>query len=543
MYGWNLQEINAGRLTTGPKMSIPMSNLCVSVFNGQQHVAYFDSAGALWDSWYDPAPGSWKLQKINNGGCTTAPLGLASSTPSVWVVWDQQHFTYRDASGNIWDPFYDGPSGSWRLQQINAGGCTKGPPATSDPFGCTYLNGQQHVGYFAGGDFWDPFYNPDSNSWDLQRINNGGCTKGPAALAVSYDRGPFVWTVFDQQHFTYPDAEGAIWDAFYEHGNNSWNLQQINLGGCTTGPRTVGFPFVSVYWNGQQHVLYRGADGSIWDSWYDNGNNEWKLQKVNLGGCTNGPAAVSDPSVGVYGAATVLFGTETILPGQFHVAYRDASSDIWDSWYDGPPGPGTWKLQKINTGGCTTGPAALQTPFIWTWGQQQHFTYPDSSGAIWDSWWDGYVPPLTVDVKQNTIVLNYNLQLGGPDSGSITGWANLTLDPDGSYNYSGSIHNSNLGDYNCGILFVTGCKDVQTLFTFEYDHSVPGSLGDPFGSHTVTWDNTGNNATIKNLWNDLVQGFLYWYSAKANFDLNSTWNEVKTEIGYASDVVTVVGSL
>jgi hypothetical protein len=149
MTGWNLRQINAGGLTTGPTMSIPNSSLCVSVYKGQQHVAYFDGAGVLWDSWFDT--NTWKLQKINDGGCTTAPAGLVTGTPSAWVVWGQQHFTYRDPDGNIWDPFFDG--NTWHVQKINSGGCTKGPAATSDPFGCIYLNGQQHVGYFAGGDF------------------------------------------------------------------------------------------------------------------------------------------------------------------------------------------------------------------------------------------------------------------------------------------------------------------------------------------------------------------------------------------------------
>jgi hypothetical protein len=81
MSGWNLQKINADGMTPGPTMSVPMSNLCVSVYNGQQHVAYFDSAGVLWDSWYDPGPSSWKLQKINSGGCTTAPAGQSRRNP------------------------------------------------------------------------------------------------------------------------------------------------------------------------------------------------------------------------------------------------------------------------------------------------------------------------------------------------------------------------------------------------------------------------------------------------------------------------------
>jgi hypothetical protein len=118
--------------------------------------------------------------------------------------------------------------------------------------------------------------------------------------------------------------------------------------------------------------------------------------------------------------------------GQQHIGYMDNAADIWDSWYN--PSNNSWNLQKINNGGMTTGPGAAHGTCIWVWNAQQHFTYVDASGRIWDSWYDGYVPPVTVTVSQNAIVINYNIDLGGPDTGSITSWANLTLGPDGSYN-------------------------------------------------------------------------------------------------------------
>ena len=49
-----------------------------------------------------------------------------------------------------------------------------------------------------------------------------------------------------------------------------WNLQQINLGGLTAGPAAVGKPASFIY-NNQSHVLYRDGAGKIWDSWYDGG--------------------------------------------------------------------------------------------------------------------------------------------------------------------------------------------------------------------------------------------------------------------------------
>ena len=37
----------------------------------------------------------------------------------VSVYNDQMHFTYRDVSGNLQDCWYNGPAGTWNLQQIN----------------------------------------------------------------------------------------------------------------------------------------------------------------------------------------------------------------------------------------------------------------------------------------------------------------------------------------------------------------------------------------------------------------------------------------
>lgn len=70
---------------------------------------------------------------------------------------------------------------------------------------------------------------------------------------------------------------------------------------------------------------------------------------------------------------------------------RDASGTIWDAWYNGSG----WNLQQINLGGRTTGPAAVGRIFVWVWPleassnqvTQQHYTYRDATGAIWDAFW------------------------------------------------------------------------------------------------------------------------------------------------------------
>jgi hypothetical protein len=72
----------------------------------------------------------------------------------------------------------------------------------------------------------------------------------------------------DQQHFVYLAANGAIWDAFYcpKCSGNPWKLQKINLGGMTKGPAATSRPFVNEYFfHNQQHLAYTTKGGDVWD--------------------------------------------------------------------------------------------------------------------------------------------------------------------------------------------------------------------------------------------------------------------------------------
>jgi hypothetical protein len=218
--------------------------------------------------------------------------------------------------------------------------------------------------------------------WNLQKINAGGVTYGPAA-----DADPAASVFSRQQHFGYRAGAGTIWDSWFDAPTDRWHLQQINAdGGRTDGPMAFSGPFVWTIKN-QQHFTYRDGKGVIWDSWYD---GHWNLQQINYGGVTGGPLAVSDPFVSVFGS-------------EQHFAYRDREGVIWDSWYDGH-----WNLKNINAGGVTTGPAAVGGPFIWVDSRQQHFTYRDQEGTIWDSWFNGNPPPPTSGSSSPTALLRIN---------------------------------------------------------------------------------------------------------------------------------------
>jgi hypothetical protein len=145
-----------------------------------------------------------------------------------------------------------------------------------------------------------------SLSWDGTNTNSGVIwASRPNPNLQDLVGGPFVDTFagLNQQHFAYRDKDGAIWDSWYNDDNQSWNLQKINLcaapcnaeNGLTTGPQAVTGPFVNTFVGlAQQHFAYRDKDGVIWDSWYNNHNQSWNLQQINTSYCMYSPADHQD---------------------------------------------------------------------------------------------------------------------------------------------------------------------------------------------------------------------------------------------------------
>ena len=504
---WNLQKINDGGVSSGPgAVGDTGHESFVCAYGGQQHFAYLDANGNIQDAWYD-ATGGWHLQQINNAnghGPTVAGEYVASPAATAPAVGDlfvcvyggQQHFTYRDASGNIQDVFFDGSN--WHSQQINnanghgptvAGEYVASPaataPAVGDLFVCVY-GGQQHFAYLdASGNIQDAWF--DGSNWHLQQINNAngrGPTVAGEYVASSAATAPAVGDLFvcvygGQQHFAYRDASGNIQDVFFDGSN--WHSQQINnanghgptvageyvASSAATAP-AVGDLFVCVY-GGQQHFAYRDASGNIQDVFFDGSN--WHSQQINNAN-GHGPTVAGEyvaSSAATAPAVGDLF--VCVYGGQQHFAYRDASGNIQDAFFDGSK----WNLQQINNangrgpavaGEYVASPAAPAAGegnlFVCVYddGQHptgQHFAYRGAgsgSGDVWDCWWSAPTPS-DLTVTPTSIIYKHSLDLGA-DIGNIAGPISLTITSDGSYNFSGQLNNSGKAPYTVNVVSIHG---------------------------------------------------------------------------------------
>jgi hypothetical protein len=266
---WNYQRINAG---PDGKTSAPLAAqaqtgghpLCIWVdpSGTQQHFTYRATNGFIYDAFWNSNDNTWNMQQINGPGSKTSQSPAAVSSPYACTFHNQQHIAYKDKDGAIWDSWYDGST--WALQKINTPGDTSQPGQTRGPAGypgnnqpfvwIDPKNVQQHFTYL-GEDkvIYDAYWDSNANKWNLQILNG---SDGIIPKAPTSTNAPFVSIYNDQQHVVYIDsADGAVWDIFYD-GSGHWNLQKINspanqAPGLTQTPasKTNGKLFVLTYTN------------------------------------------------------------------------------------------------------------------------------------------------------------------------------------------------------------------------------------------------------------------------------------------------------
>lgn len=279
-------------------------------FANQQHLTYVDDKTNVVDWFYDG--NAWHSQQINNGANTQAPGAYSKPfgcvfTPPTYPYLPpaqasgQQHVTYLASDRSIWDAWFDGVTGHpWTMQKLNLNGRTSGPAAASAPFVWVVpldvwspYQQQQHFTYVADdGSIWDAWYNVPSDSWSAQKLNI--------------------------------DAAGAPF-----HTTNAPPASLNPPSACVAGNYADGEAIL------EQHVAYCDADGTIWDLWYD-GAPQWHSRAVNVVEEAGGPPAVGNVCLFYYAAVD----NDGTVYGQLHFAWQAAGGEIWDAWYTLNPIPG-----------------------------------------------------------------------------------------------------------------------------------------------------------------------------------------------------------
>ncbi|HXG11800.1 MAG TPA: hypothetical protein VNK04_18740 [Gemmataceae bacterium] len=229
-------------------------------------------------------------------------------------------------------------------------------------------NNTQHVFYRNNDgsiiELWSKYGDPKGwNAKDLTAEAKAPKAAGsPAAYFLDKD---------NTQHVVYRGADGNIYELFYmEQRDRTGSWQVNNLTQLTGAPRAAGNPagYVNERDN-SQHVLYRSSDGDVIELFNARKGDNKGWQHQNLTGNLKAPKAEGDPD-----------GYFLRFNNSQHVVYRDKEGNIHELFL----GEGQQQWQHVNLMGQTKAPKADGDPcgYVATNDNTQHVVYRSSEGDI-----------------------------------------------------------------------------------------------------------------------------------------------------------------
>lgn len=137
-------------------------------------------------------------------------------------------------------------------------------------------------------------------------------------------------------------------------------------------------------------------------------------------------------------------------------------------------------------------------------------------------------------LMQRPIVINRNVTFSG--GVPVGGRTSLTLNPDGTFHWSGHMHDSGGTSYGfsgvCVVRFSSG-----TAFLFETRGRTHGTF--EAGSRDHDWDKSGYKPALPSAWR-ASSSYRWACTNKTTLNLDGTADSVMKAVGYAAQVIAIV---
>jgi hypothetical protein len=138
--------------------------------------------------------------------------------------------------------------------------------------------------------------------------------------------------------------------------------------------------------------------------------------------------------------------------------------------------------------------------------------------------------------------LTFNSNVTFSDSTPIGGWVNLTLSQDGTYTYSGHLHDSGFPDYNVA-LAVGVCDNRNNIYTFQSQGQVQGTIQGFNVNRDWDFSQTGSNSAIAEAWSNFSAQPLWKWTVDSSWNWQTIMSSLVTGIEDAAGVVGTVVSI
>lgn len=122
----------------------------------------------------------------------------------------------------------------------------------------------------------------------------------------------------------------------------------------------------------------------------------------------------------------------------------------------------------------------------------------------------------------------------------VSGWANLSLWPDGAYQFSGHLHVSGAPSYDASVVWVVA-SFAGTAFVFSHQGRLHGTF--EHGPRDDDWSDSDTRQAIADAWRDLSDCWKYQCTFAVNADIGELIDAATAALGVGGKVITVVTAM
>lgn len=143
-------------------------------------------------------------------------------------------------------------------------------------------------------------------------------------------------------------------------------------------------------------------------------------------------------------------------------------------------------------------------------------------------------PPMLYNVVANTGSIVFHN--GVP----VSGWAGLSLFPDGKYNFSGHFHDAGFPSYHYALVWMVRSQR-GTAFVWQRNRRLHGTI-EP-GERHDHWNESGRHGEIAKAWNELAAGYAWHWEAAVNLEVRELIEQAEAALGIVREVIELPESI
>jgi catechol 2,3-dioxygenase-like lactoylglutathione lyase family enzyme len=257
--------------------------------NKTEHVVYRGEDGHIHEL-YLPNEGKWMTNDLT--ATTKAPTAAGDPAGFAEEGNKTEHIVYRSTDGNIIELYVrQGDNMPWRFNDLTMQ--ANAPKAAGNPDAYYWKDTRtNHVVYRGSdGDVHELFLNTDGK-WAQNDLSQSA--KAPKAAG---DPAGYTERGTKTEHIVYRAADGEVIELYAKQGDTAgWRFNDLNA--TTKAPKAAGNPSGYVVNEGgatavhSEHIVYRGSDENVYEV-YTDVNGKWLFR--NLTELTKTPKAANDP--------------------------------------------------------------------------------------------------------------------------------------------------------------------------------------------------------------------------------------------------------